>query len=101
MDWPTLITLGPFLVVGIVLGFVFGRHVWPTPEASNLRGKLTATQMDNVRLLTECESSRGRYVNLEEQLRSVAETLRHSGEEVARLTERTAQLNTKVQDYSA
>ena len=84
-----------FAALGMALGFVLGRHVWPKAPAID-PAEFTALQSDLVRLGHECSTWRSRAEEFQASHKSVAEEARRQGEENARLLERAARLSAQL-----
>ncbi len=98
MDPQTLIGLSLlFAALGIGLGLVLGRYLWPASRGVD-PGILAQAQSELARREQQCGVLEARAVELNIQCTAAAEQARTAGEEVARLSERVTSLTRQIDD---
>src|SRR6266849_683101 len=98
MDIIVMLSLSVLVAaLGVGLGIVLGRYVWP-PKSLIGAEALAAAQTEAARREQECKSLRTRADELTAQCGAAIQQAKTSGEEVARLTERVASLTRQIEE---
>lgn len=96
-----IIGFGLVALLGVGLGIVVGRYVWPRPSGPDFGAELAASQQEAARLAQENQTLNARGRELARDLEAATAEAQTRGEEAARLAERSAHLLHKSEEQTA